>query len=135
MSTNKAPQQKKAPVIQINQEVLHNNLSDYVRKNLEDVLNELLDAEADRLCHAKRYERNAERASTRAGSYKRNFETTSGKVTLNIPKLRNLPFGGFSFLVQDPKWSYGVRRQSIPVPFPPENLPRPVIYSVLSLPA
>ena len=26
-------------------------------------LNELLDAEADRLCHAKRYERNAERAS------------------------------------------------------------------------
>ena len=82
MSTNKAPQQKKAPVIQINQEVLHNNLSDYVRKNLEDVLNELPDAEADRLCHAKRYERNAERASTRAGSYKRNFETTSGKVTI-----------------------------------------------------
>ena len=36
------PQQKKAPVIQINQEVLHNTLSDYVRKNLEDVLNELL---------------------------------------------------------------------------------------------
>ena len=85
MSTNKAPQQKKAPVIQINQEVLHNNLSDYVRKNLEDVLNELPDAEADRLCHAKRYERNTERASTRAGSYKRNFETTSGKVTLSIP--------------------------------------------------
>jgi len=55
-------------------------------------LNGLLDAEADRLCHAKRYERNAERASTRAGSYKRNFETTSGKVTLNIPKLRNVSF-------------------------------------------
>ena len=28
MSTTKDPQQKKAPVIQINQEVLHNNLSD-----------------------------------------------------------------------------------------------------------
>ena len=50
-------------------------------------LNELLNAEADRLCHARRYERNAERASTRAGSYKRNFETTSGKVIRNIPKL------------------------------------------------
>ena len=86
MSTTKDPQQKKAPVIQINQEDLHNNLSGYVRKNLENILNELLDAEADRLCQAKRYERN------RAGSYKRNFETTSGKVTLNIPKLRNLPF-------------------------------------------
>ena len=43
------PQQKKAPVIQINQEVLHNNLSGYARKNLENILNELLDAEADRL--------------------------------------------------------------------------------------
>ena len=62
MSTTKDPQQKKAPVIQINQEVLHNNLSGYVRKNLENILNELPDAEADRLCHAKRYERNAERA-------------------------------------------------------------------------
>ena len=59
----KPPQQKKTPVIQINQEVLHNNLSGYVRKNLENILNELPDAEADRLCHAKRYERNAERAS------------------------------------------------------------------------
>jgi hypothetical protein len=38
MSTTKAPQQKKAPVIQINQEVLHNNLSGYVRKNLENIL-------------------------------------------------------------------------------------------------
>ena len=45
MSTTKAPQQKKAPVIQINQEVLHNNLSDYVRKNLENILNELLGAD------------------------------------------------------------------------------------------
>ena len=49
MSTTKDPQQKKAPVIQINQEVLHNNLSGYARKNLENILNELLDAEADRL--------------------------------------------------------------------------------------
>ena len=37
MSTTKDPQQKKAAVIQINQEVLHDNLSGYVRKNLENV--------------------------------------------------------------------------------------------------
>ena len=37
MSTTKDPQQKKAPVIQINQKVLHDNLSGYVRKNLENV--------------------------------------------------------------------------------------------------
>ena len=91
-----SPPTKESPSHQINQEVLHNNLSGYVCKNLEIILNELSDAEADRLCHAKRYERNAERnaerASIRAGSYKRNFETTSGKVTLSIPWLRNLPF-------------------------------------------
>ncbi len=42
----------------------------------KNVLNELPDAEADHLCHAKRHERNAERASIRAGFYKRNFKTT-----------------------------------------------------------
>lgn len=46
-SLTKDPQQKKAPVIQINQEVLHDNLSGYVRKNLESVLNELPDAEVE----------------------------------------------------------------------------------------
>ncbi len=38
MSTTKDPQQKKAPVIQINQEVLHDNLSGYVRKNLASAM-------------------------------------------------------------------------------------------------
>ena len=55
-------------------------------------LNELLDAEADRLCHAKRYERNAKRASTRDGSYNRKIKTTSYEVTLKVSKLREIPF-------------------------------------------
>ena len=92
MSTNKESQQKKAPVIQIDQEVLRDNLSGYVRKNLEEILNGLLESEADRLCHAKRYGRNAKRASTRDGSYNRKIKTTSGEVTLKVPKLRELPF-------------------------------------------
>ena len=92
MSTNKESQQKKAPVIQIDQEVLRDNLSGYVRKNLEEVLNGLLESEADRLCHAKRHERNAKRFSTRSGSYNRKIKTTSGEVTLKIQKLIELPF-------------------------------------------
>ncbi|MDY5485207.1 MAG: hypothetical protein SPF94_00410 [Desulfovibrio sp.] len=36
MSTTKEPQQKKAPVIQINQEVLRDSLSGYARKNPEN---------------------------------------------------------------------------------------------------
>ena len=52
----------------------------------------LLDAEADTLCQARRYERNAERASTRAGHYERNLQAKAGTVHLKVPKLRHMPF-------------------------------------------
>ncbi len=55
-------------------------------------LNRLLEAEAHELCNARKYERNAGRASTRAGHYARNLHTTSRHVKLNVPKLRNTPF-------------------------------------------
>ena len=63
-----------------------------MRESVEETLNALLEAEADHLCQAKRYERNAERASTRAGHYTRSLQTTSGEVKLRVPKLRDLPF-------------------------------------------
>ena len=59
---------------------------------MEGILNGLLEAEADQLCQARLYERNAERASSRTGHYTRCLQTTSGEVTLRFPKLRNLPF-------------------------------------------
>ncbi len=51
-----------------------------------------LDAGADRLCRAERYERTEARKDTRAGSYQRHLQTKAGEVTLKVPKLRNLPF-------------------------------------------
>jgi transposase-like protein len=51
-----------------------------------------LDAEADQLCGARKYERTEGRKDTRAGSYDRHLQTKAGEVTLTIPKLRNLPF-------------------------------------------
>jgi len=51
-----------------------------------------LDAEADRLCGAKRYERSVDRVDTRAGSYDRKLQTKAGEVTLKVPRLRSLPF-------------------------------------------
>lgn len=60
--------------------------------HLEETLNRLLEAEAHELCNARKYERNAGRASTRAGHYTRNLHTTSRHVKLNVPKLRNTPF-------------------------------------------
>ena len=79
-------------VIQIDQAKVEEHLGAIVRGTVEETLNTLLDAEADRLCQAKRYERSPERADTRAGHYERSLETQAGKVTLRVPKLRTLTF-------------------------------------------
>jgi transposase-like protein len=52
----------------------------------------MLDAEADRLCNAERYEHSDARKDTRAGHYERKLHTRAGEVTLKVPKLRKLPF-------------------------------------------
>jgi putative transposase len=55
-------------------------------------LNALLDAEADRLWDAQRYERSAARRDNRAGHYERGLQTKAGKVRLRVPKLRQRTF-------------------------------------------
>jgi transposase-like protein len=62
-----------------------------VRGTVQETLNALLDAEADRACNAGRYERSADRRDTRAGSYTRKLATKAGEVTLTVPRLRRLP--------------------------------------------
>ena len=78
--------------IEVNQEQIKGHLNELVRQSVEDTLNGLLDAEADRLCQAARYERVAGRVDTRAGHYERGLQTQAGEVTLKVPKLRTLPF-------------------------------------------
>ena len=63
-----------------------------VRSTVEETLNALLDAEADELCRARKYEHSEGREGIRAGSYDRHLQTKAGDVTLTVPKLRNLPF-------------------------------------------
>jgi len=79
-------------VIRIDEAQVQAHLSEMVRSSVEETLNALLDAEADRLCRAKRYERTEARQDTRAGSYQRELHTKAGEVTLKVPKLRTLPF-------------------------------------------
>ena len=79
-------------VISINEAEVKDHLGEIVRSTVEETLNGLLDAEADDLCKAKRYERSGERVDTRAGSYQRGLETKAGKVSLKVPKLRKLTF-------------------------------------------
>lgn len=82
----------KASVITLDDSQLRDHVNGLVRQSVEDSLNGLLDAEADLLCNARRYERNGERLSTRAGHYERNFQTRAGTVRLRMPKLRQIPF-------------------------------------------
>ena len=52
----------------------------------------MLDEEADQLVGAGPYERTDERAAYRADHYERGFTTTSGRVTLKMPKLKGMRF-------------------------------------------
>jgi transposase-like protein len=79
-------------VVQIDDVRIQAHLDEVVRATVEETLNALLDAEADRLCGAGRYERSEARKDTRAGSYDRRLQTKAGEVTLTMPKLRTLPF-------------------------------------------
>ncbi len=89
-STNKAL--GAAKIISIDEGKIRNHLDEMVRKSVEDTLNSLLDAEADALCNATRYERSPDRVDTRAGHYTRQLHTKAGEVTLKVPKLRKLTF-------------------------------------------
>ena len=79
-------------IIQIDEARIRDHLGEMVRGTVEETLNAMLDAEADRLCGAARYERSEARQDTRAGSYERTLHTKAGDVSLNIPKLRRQTF-------------------------------------------
>jgi transposase-like protein len=51
-------------------------------------LNAQLEAEADGLCNAGRYERCEARRDRHAGHYERKLPTKAGDVRLKVPKLR-----------------------------------------------
>lgn len=79
-------------VIQIDEGQIKAHLGELVRGTVEETLNNLLDAEADQLCNAARYERSEARKDTRAGYYERGLHTKAGEVRLKVPKLRQQKF-------------------------------------------
>ena len=79
-------------IIQLNQELIHNELKDLVKNSVEETLNALLDHEAENLVNAQKYERSANRQGYRAGHYNRKLQTTAGNVDLKVPKLKGLSF-------------------------------------------
>ena len=79
-------------IIQLNEETVKSELKELVRNSVEDTLNELLNKEAEELTNAAKYERTESRQGYRSGHYSRKLTTTSGEVTLHIPKLKGVPF-------------------------------------------
>ncbi len=67
-------------IIQLNENAVRNHLGQIVRSTVEQTLNEMLDAEADRLCNAEKYLRHDACTGPRPGHYQRKLQTQAGEV-------------------------------------------------------
>ncbi len=91
-NTSAATDQNLSQVIKIDEARIQQHLGEMVRSTVEQTLNAMLDAEADQLCNARRYEHTEARTDPRAGHYQRKLQTKAGEVELKVPKLRQAPF-------------------------------------------
>ena len=71
--------EKFAGVVRVDDGQLRSHVDGVVRETVEQTLNGLLDAEADALCGAKRYERSPERLDTRAGPLRASAADQGGR--------------------------------------------------------
>jgi len=69
---------------------------------VEETLNQILDAEASRICNTQKWERSSKRKDSRAGRDKKGFDTKAGRVKLKMPKLRNSTFETAIIEIQRP---------------------------------
>ena len=79
-------------VIRIDESEIRGHLDEMVRGTVEETLNAMLDAEADEMCNAQRYEHSPDRVDNRAGNYNRKLHTKAGEVEVKVPKLRKQTF-------------------------------------------
>ena len=79
-------------ILQVDQAMLETTLDRMVRKSGEETLTAMLDAEADEITGAARYERSGERKAYRAGHYERDLTVKAGKMSLKVPKLKGAVF-------------------------------------------
>lgn len=87
--------------ITLNQEeilqLLSSNRDDAFRLLLQESLNNILMAESSEQLKAEKYERTEERTDSRNGSRERQLTTRIGKITLIVPRHRNVPFKSLVF--------------------------------------
>ena len=81
-----------AEIIQFDQAMFETKLDTMVREKVERIVNAMLDAEADEIANAARYERTGERKAYRAGHYERKLTAKAGRLALKVPKLKGAVF-------------------------------------------
>lgn len=79
-------------IIQIDQAMLETRLDRLITEKMTQILNAMLDAEADEITNAVRYERKTGRKAFRAGHYERGLTAKVGKLELKVPKLKGALF-------------------------------------------
>ena len=79
-------------IIQLNEQFIHNELKTIVKNSVEETLNALQDAKADKIVQAERYTRDQTIKGYRTKHYERSFSTQAGDVTLKVPKLKRSYF-------------------------------------------
>ena len=72
--------------------ILQNNQGEGMRQILEKAINSILKVESANQLNAEPYERNEDRTDSRNGTRARNLNTRIGRLTLNVPRHRNVPF-------------------------------------------
>lgn len=73
-------------IIQIDQNLFETKLDRLVTEKMPQILNAMLDAEADEITGAVRYERKEGRKAYRAGHYERTLTAKAGRLELRVPK-------------------------------------------------
>jgi transposase-like protein len=79
-------------IIQFDQAMFETKLDTMVREKVERIVNAMLDAEADEIANAARYERTGGRKAYRAGHYERKLTAKAGRLALKVPKLKGAVF-------------------------------------------
>ncbi|MFT8358627.1 IS256 family transposase [Bifidobacterium aquikefiri] len=79
-------------ILQVDQPLFETQLDRMVSEKVNEILNRMLDAEADEITGAARYERSGGRNAYRAGHYERDLTVKAGKLSVRVPKLKGALF-------------------------------------------
>lgn len=80
------------PIIGLEKTKVAKWIEDKIRGAIKEVLEGIMEAEAEELLCAKPYERNGERTDYRNGKRKRKLTTRVGEIELEVPRMRVLQF-------------------------------------------